>query len=60
MRFILREKFRQNPILMNILKSTGDKYLYEASPYDDYWGTGKHGTGKNMLGQLLMELRDSV
>lgn len=27
------------------------------SPRDDFWGIGKNGNGKNMLGILLMEIR---
>lgn len=48
-------KFREENI-MKILLDTGDNILIEASPKDYYWGyTG--GTGKNMLGKLLMEIR---
>ncbi len=31
-------KFSQNEALKNKLLATGKKALYEANPYDDYWG----------------------
>jgi predicted NAD-dependent protein-ADP-ribosyltransferase YbiA (DUF1768 family) len=30
----------------------------ENSPIDYYWGCGKDGSGKNKLGQILMEVRE--
>jgi predicted NAD-dependent protein-ADP-ribosyltransferase YbiA (DUF1768 family) len=32
----------------------------EDSKKDYYWGIGADGTGKSMLGRLLMELRSSL
>jgi predicted NAD-dependent protein-ADP-ribosyltransferase YbiA (DUF1768 family) len=58
MRKGLCAKFSQNPALKKLLISTKGATLEEASPYDSYWGTAKNG--KNMLGNLLMELRDSL
>lgn len=58
MRHALRKKF-QNPELKKMLLSTGDAPLCEKSPFDHYWGMGKHGAGRNRLGILLMELRAS-
>ena len=57
MRSVLRLKFQQNPELAERLIATGDARLVEDSPADRYWGTGNDGTGQNMLGQLLMEVR---
>ena len=34
--------------------------LVENAPNDYYWGCGKDGSGKNMLGQLLMKLRAEI
>lgn len=48
-------KFRET--LMSIPK---DAKIIEASPYDAYWGEGRDRNGKNMLGVLLMELRDTL
>lgn len=56
----LRLKFTQHPDLAEILKNTGSIYLVEASPVDYYWGAGKNWSGKNMLGHLLMMLRDEL
>lgn len=60
MRKALRAKFEQNPRLLKMLKDTGDAVIIEASPRDWFWGEGKDGKGQNMLGKLLMELRDSL
>ncbi|CDW72392.1 UNKNOWN [Stylonychia lemnae] len=51
-------KYSQNPELMERLLATGDKILVENSPYDDKWGCGRSGTGQNLLGKALMEVRD--
>ena len=59
MRTALRLKFAM-PELRELLLSTGSRHLIEASPQDRYWGEGRDGQGKNMLGRLLMELRASL
>jgi hypothetical protein len=56
MRHALRKKF-EDPRLRELLLSTGNRPLIEASPYDDYWGEGRDGRGRNRLGVLLVELR---
>jgi hypothetical protein len=66
----IRLKFSQNQKLGKILKDTGNKILVEASPHDDYWGIGidlhspdlhnKSKWGKNILGQIIMEIRDQL
>lgn len=50
-------KFTQSPLLKEKLLNTEDKTIIEDSPRDWYWGVGKDGTGKNMLGIILMEVR---
>jgi predicted NAD-dependent protein-ADP-ribosyltransferase YbiA (DUF1768 family) len=40
-----------------ILCCAGSQKLIEDSPTDSYWGCGRDGSGLNMLGVLLMELR---
>ena len=52
-----RAKFIQNPAILAILQKTGNRKLEDASPGDLYWGTGTRGTGRNRLGEMLMELR---
>ena len=58
----LRAKFSK-PEFRKILMQTGDKSLYEGSPYDSEWGTGEYngiGTGKNLLGKALMQVREDI
>lgn len=59
MRAVLRAKFTDPEMRTNLL-ATGTAELVEASPFDVYWGTGADGSGRNMLGRLLMELRASL
>ena len=60
MRTALRAKFTQNEHLREKLIATGDAVLIENSQKDYYWGIGKDDTGINMLGNLLMELREEL
>lgn len=60
MKTALMEKFTQNENLKKMLLGTGNAYIVENSPRDDYWGVGKDGNGKNMLGTLLMEVRSDI
>ena len=64
-------KFSQNPELTEFLKSTGNRILVEASPYDKIWGIGltersplvidpSKWRGQNLLGFALMEVRDKL
>ncbi|MBF0132452.1 MAG: NADAR family protein [Magnetococcales bacterium] len=61
MKQILKEKFVQHPDLADVLRSTGNARLVEAantdSPVNRLWGE-VNGKGKNMLGILLMEIRE--
>jgi hypothetical protein len=70
----LRLKFSQNPDLKQSLLATGNKNLYEASPYDNIWGTGfnanetlekinnnkQNELGQNLLGRALEEIRNEL
>jgi len=60
MRRAVRAKFEQNPDIRAILLGTGDEELIEDALNDDYWGRGAEGTGKNMLGKILMEIRGEL
>jgi ribA/ribD-fused uncharacterized protein len=60
MREAIRFKFTNHEDIKEILLSTGEDELVEDSPIDYYWGIGADGTGKNMLGKLLMELRTDL
>lgn len=60
MKAVLIAKFSQNPELARKLVATGEATLVEDSKFDPFWGVGKKGTGKNMLGKLLMEVREHL
>ena len=64
-----REKFEQNPELMDELLATGNDIIAEGASYDRVWGIGLSPShrdvqtpdrwrGTNLLGKLLMELRE--
>ncbi|MDO8511066.1 MAG: NADAR family protein [Nanoarchaeota archaeon] len=57
LREAVRTKFESYPSLEKLLLSTGEEELIEANPDDYFWGEGKDGSGKNMMGQILMEVR---
>ncbi len=56
----LRAKFTQHKALQDILLSTGNALLVEHTANDAYWGDAGDGTGKNMLGILLMKVREEL
>jgi len=58
MRIAIKAKFDQHTILRGKLLKTAPLTIIENSPKDSYWGVGIDGEGKNMMGILLMELRD--
>ncbi len=60
MREALRAKFTQHKELKKILLETGAAQLVEHTANDRYWGDGGDGSGRNMLGLLLMELREEL
>ena len=58
MRRAIRAKFEAHNELRDLLLATGEESLIEKTTNDYYWGCGTEGTGKNRLGELLMELRE--
>lgn len=60
MRKALRAKFEEHPALAELLVSTGTAELVEHTENDAYWGDGGDGKGRNMLGRILMELRETL
>jgi ribA/ribD-fused uncharacterized protein len=60
MREALRAKFTQNPQLRSLLFGTESAVLVEHTTSDSYWGDNGDGSGKNRLGELLMELREDL
>ena len=63
MRRVLQAKFTQHLDLRDLLLSTGNARLVESATVDNpvnrLWGEVS-GVGKNMLGVMLMELRDEL
>ena len=60
MRTAVRTKFTQIPDLKLLLLNTGDAVLVDHSDGDSYWSDGGDGSGRNMLGVVLMEIRDEL
>ncbi|MBV9926139.1 MAG: NADAR family protein [Acidobacteria bacterium] len=60
MRRAVRAKFTQHAELREILLATGDATLVEHTRRDSYWGDGGDGRGRNMLGQILADVREEL
>jgi len=60
MRDILWAKANQHEYVRRKLLATGDRELVENSWRDDYWGWGPNQDGKNMLGEVWMEIRAEI
>lgn len=60
MREAVLAKFEQHPTLLGLLLSTGDAEIIEHTKNDAYWGDGGDGSGLNMLGRILMEVRQRL
>jgi N-glycosidase YbiA len=58
MRKAVLKKFETHQDIQEVLLSTGSEKLVEKTSGDYYWGCGTNGTGKNMLGKILMETRE--
>lgn len=57
---VVKSKFTQNDDLRLKLLSTGEEELIEGNDWNDtYWGMCS-GEGKNMLGKILMRVREEV
>lgn len=60
MREAVLAKFTQHAELRDTLLGTGDVLLVEHTRNDSYWGDGGDGQGENMLGQILMQVRERL
>lgn len=58
MRKAIRYQMTQNPLLRRLLRDIKGK-IVEDAPWDDFFGTGRDGKGKNVHGKLLMDYRDN-
>ena len=56
---VLKAKFSYNELREKLLE-TGDSILIENSKADSFWGIGRNGKGKNMLGKLLIKVREEI
>lgn len=60
MRAVVREKFSADPELAALLLATGDLEIVERNPWHDRtWGVC-NGAGQNLLGKVLMEVRQDL
>ncbi|MEQ1359237.1 NADAR family protein, partial [Salmonella enterica] len=50
-------KVSQHSELLEILLATEDAMLIEHTKNDRYWADGGDGSGKNMLGKIIMVIR---
>jgi N-glycosidase YbiA len=57
---IVLAKFSQHPSLKSRLLSTANATLVEHTKTDAYWGDGGDGSGKNVLGRILMRVREEL
>ena len=53
-------KFSQHSSLKQLLLNTGNAKIVEHTENDAYWGDAGDGSGKNRLGEILMEVRDKL
>jgi ribA/ribD-fused uncharacterized protein len=57
MRRAVTTKFTAHADIRAILLDTGDEEIVEDTSTDHYWGRGRSGTGRNMLGRTRTQLR---
>jgi predicted NAD-dependent protein-ADP-ribosyltransferase YbiA (DUF1768 family) len=56
----VKDKFTRNQDLKEQLIATGNEELVEGNTWGDiYWGVSR-GRGKNMLGKILMRVREEL
>ena len=56
----VQRKFELHADIRALLLATGDEELVEKAPGDYYCGCGADGSGKNMLGYTLMQVRATL
>ncbi|MEU4622082.1 NADAR family protein [Actinoplanes sp. NPDC023801] len=60
MRRAVLAKFQAHADIRAVLLDTGDETIVEDTDTDHYWGRGRTGAGKNMLGRILMRTRTQL
>lgn len=53
----VHKKFNSYPELKKLLLDTGDAEIFEHTTNDKEWADGGDGSGKNLLGKILMDIR---
>jgi hypothetical protein len=56
----VKAKFLQHADMKLVLLNTGSSPIIEHTSNDNYWADGGDGSGKNMLGIILMRVRDEL
>lgn len=57
---LLKAKFAAHPPLAEALKATAPAQLREVSRSDSFWGCGASGCGRNQMGNLLHQVRNTL
>ncbi|SNT12138.1 NADAR family protein [Actinoplanes regularis] len=57
MRRAVAAKFAAHADIRAVLLGTGDEEIVEDTDTDHYWGRGRSGVGRNMLGRILIRTR---
>lgn len=56
----VKAKFLQHADMKSVLLNTASLPIIEHTSNDNYWADGGDGSGKNMLGVILMRIRDEL
>ena len=60
MKEIMKAKALQHKDVQTMLLSTNESIIVKNHPLDYYWGTGEDGSGKNVMGEIWMEIRSEL
>lgn len=60
MKEIMKAKLFQHDDVKGLLLSTGNMQILKNHPLDAFWGTGKDGKGKNIMGKIWIEIRKEI
>lgn len=60
MRKVVVEKFLRYPELQKLLAQTADRPIIKRSRSDLFWGQRHDGAGRNLLGEILMDVREHL
>lgn len=53
-------KANQHKEVSDALIKSANAEIIEDSPFDDFWGIGANGKGRNELGKIWMEIREQI